>query len=78
LFKGNYDIHTDTVSSLTLEPAAVFWNNNKAGVLTTDITFESCIFENVSIGAKCRQTVAPVLGDPTGTESVIKFINTKF
>ena len=78
LFKGNYDIHTDTVSSLTLEPAAVFWNNNKAGVLTTDITFESCIFENVSIGAKSRQTVAPVLGDPTGTESVIKFINTKF
>jgi hypothetical protein len=78
LFKGDYDIQTDAVTSLALEPAAVFWNNNKEGVLTTDITFKSCIFEGISIGAKCTQTIAPVSGDPTGTLSVVKFIDTKF
>jgi hypothetical protein len=69
-FKGSYDISSDAVSSLTSEPAALFWNNTLAGVTTNEITFNSCIFENTSIGVKCRQTIL--------ADTVINFNDTKF
>lgn len=70
VFKGDYDIQLDAVSSLSLETAAVFWNNTVEGVKTTDINFNSCVFENTSVGVKCQQTIL--------ADTVINFNNTEF
>ena len=70
VFQGDYDINSDTVSSLALEPAALFWSNTIEGIKVTDITFDSCIFNNTSVGVKCQQTIL--------ADTVINFNNTEF
>jgi hypothetical protein len=54
-FKGEY-VLGDTVSSLSTEPAALFWQNTLAGTKVTDIKFKDCTFESNSISTKCIQS----------------------
>jgi hypothetical protein len=68
-FRGNY-ILGNTVTSLPAEPAAVFWNNDLAGVRVDNLKFKSCHFESNSVAVKCNQTAA--------FDTAIKFIDTKF
>ena len=68
-FLGEYNLG-NTVSSYTTEPAAVFWNNDLAGIKVDNINFNSCRFEANSISVKCVQTVA--------FDTVIKFDTCEF
>jgi len=68
-FLGEYNLG-NTVSSYTTEPAAVFWNNDLAGIKVDNINFNSCRFEANSISVKCVQTVV--------FDTVIKFNRCEF
>jgi hypothetical protein len=68
-FRGDY-VLGDVVNSIVTEPAAVFWNNNLAGVKVDNLRFDNCHFESNSISVKCNQTAA--------FDTAIKFINSKF
>jgi hypothetical protein len=68
-FLGEYNLG-NTVSSYTTEPAAVFWNNDLAGIKVDNINFNSCRFEANSISVKCLQTVR--------FDTVVKFNSCKF
>lgn len=72
MFLGEYDIHSDTVTSLTTEPAAVLWNNEfgKEGIIVDNVKFTGCEFISNSISIKCVQTVV--------YDSRIKFNDCKF
>jgi hypothetical protein len=54
-FLGIYELG-DAVASLSTEPAAVFWLNNRDGVKVNNVKFKSCKFESNSLGVKCLQT----------------------
>jgi hypothetical protein len=54
-FLGNYELG-DTVPSLSLEPSAVVWSNDRDGVKVNNVKFKSCKFESVSVGVTCLQT----------------------
>lgn len=54
-FLGDYELG-DTVTSLTTEPAAAFWQNILVGTKVTDIKFRNCKFDSNSISVKCVQT----------------------
>lgn len=69
LFKGEYNLG-NTVASYTTEPAAVFWNNNLAGIKVNNISFKGCKFEANSISVKCVQTVA--------FDTAVKFVDCEF
>ena len=68
-FKGEYNLG-NAVTSLTTEPAALFWNNDLAGIKVNNIKFKSCIFESNSISVKCVQTVA--------FDTTVKFTDCRF
>ena len=68
-FLGEYNLG-NVVSSYTTEPAAVFWNNDLAGIKVDNINFNSCRFEANSISVKCVQTVV--------FDTVIKFNKCEF
>ncbi len=68
-FLGEYNLG-NTVSSYTTEPAAVFWNNDLAGIKVDNINFNGCRFEANSISVKCVQTVV--------FDTVIKFNRCEF
>lgn len=55
-FKGEY-VLGDTVSALSTESAAVFWQNTISGTTVDNILFKDCIFESNSLSIKCLQTV---------------------
>jgi hypothetical protein len=55
-FLGEYNLG-NAVSSYVTEPAAVFWNNDLAGIKVDNINFKGCRFEANSISVKCVQTV---------------------
>jgi len=55
-YQGEYNLGNE-VSNVVTEPAAVFWENNLAGIKVTDILFESCKFDSNSISIKCSQTI---------------------
>ncbi len=55
LFSGSYSLG-QSVPSLNAAPSAVFWNNDLFGIRTTDLLFQDCEFNSVSIGIKCSQT----------------------
>jgi hypothetical protein len=68
-FQGEYELG-DTVSSLSVEPAAVLWNNTLSGTKMTNNKFKSCTFEANSISLKCIQTAV--------FDTEIKIEDTKF
>ena len=68
-FLGEYNLG-NAVSSYVTESAAVFWNNNLAGIKVNNIDFKGCKFEANSISVKCVQTVA--------FDTNIKFSNCEF
>ena len=68
-FLGEYNLG-NVVSSYTTEPAAVFWNNDLAGIKVDNIDFNGCRFEANSISVKCVQTVV--------FDTVIKFKKCEF
>lgn len=49
------DIISDVITSLSSQPAAVYWNNILLGTRATDLRFESCEFISNHIGIKCLQ-----------------------
>lgn len=55
IFQGEYNLG-NSVPSLTTEPAAVFWENNLAGIKVDNIQFKYCLFESNSVAVKCSQT----------------------
>ena len=69
IFQGEY-VLGDTVTSLSSEPASVFWENTSVGTKVDNISFKNCLFENNSISIKCLQT--------TVFDTSIKFDNCKF
>jgi len=68
-FLGEYNLG-NSVSSYTTESAAVFWNNDLAGIKVDNINFNGCRFEANSISVKCVQTVV--------FDTVIKFNRCEF
>ena len=68
-FLGEYNLG-NAVGSYVTEPAAVFWNNDLAGIKVDNINFNSCRFEANSISVKCVQTVR--------FDTVIKFNSCEF
>lgn len=68
-FKGDY-VLGDAISSLSIEPPAVLWQNILSGTKTTNVKFNNCTFESNSVAVKCTQT--------TAYETVIKFVECKF
>jgi hypothetical protein len=54
-FLGGYELG-DAVASLSTEPAAVFWLNDRDGIKVNNVKFKSCKFESTSLGVKCSQT----------------------
>jgi len=54
-FLGTYELG-DAVTSLSTEPAAVFWLNDRDGIKVDNVKFKSCRFESTSLGVKCSQT----------------------
>lgn len=64
------DVISNIISSLATQPAAVFWNNELAGIKTNNIKFDSCDFESNCVSIKCLQTAE--------FDTVIKFDNCKF
>lgn len=56
-FRGLFRLG-DTVSTITNEPAAVFWSNNSLALAVTDIVFEQCQFDSNSLSVKCTQTLS--------------------
>ena len=68
-FLGDYSLG-DTVTSLSAEPAAVFWENNLIGTRVTNVTFKDCLFQENSVSVKCLQTAI--------FETNIKFDGCKF
>ncbi len=54
-FLGTYELG-DVVASLSTEPAAVFWLNDRDGIKVDNVKFKSCKFESTSLGVKCSQT----------------------
>ncbi len=59
-----------TVTSLSSEPAAVFWENGLVGTRVTDILIKNCLFQGNSIAVKCLQSSV--------YDTVIKFDACKF
>jgi len=55
-FKGTYSLG-DTVTNLSIEPAAVYWNNTLSGTKVTNVTFHDCVFESNSVGVRCNQSI---------------------
>jgi len=68
-FQGTYQLG-DTVTSISTEPSSVFWSNNVAGVTVNDLAFEYCLFQEVSVGVTCAQTITQ--------SSTVKFDECKF
>jgi len=68
-FKGEY-VLGDSVLAPASESAAVQWQNDINDIKTTDIVFEKCLFDSLSMGVKCTQTSV--------FETTVKFIDTKF
>jgi len=64
------DVISDIITPLAVESSAVFWNNLLFGTRTTDVSFKNCIFQSVSVGVKCNQTVS--------FETNVDFYNCKF
>ena len=54
-FLGSY-ILGDSVTDITTESAAIFWENQLVGTKVTNNSIARCLFENISIGIKCIQT----------------------
>lgn len=54
-FNGSYNLG-DTVSSLTTEPSAVFWENTLIGTRVDNVKFKNCLFQSNSVSIKCSQT----------------------
>jgi len=67
-FLGNYEFGNSV--TLTTAPAAVFWENNLAGIAVENLKFKDCLFEANGIAAKCNQTAV--------FDTTVKFENTKF
>lgn len=53
-FVGDYTLDTDIIDPLS-EYAAVIWQNEFIANATTDLTFEKCEFDSVSIAVRCTQ-----------------------
>jgi hypothetical protein len=64
------DVTSNIISSLGVQPAAVFWDNELAGIKTNNIKFISCEFESNCLSIKCLQTAV--------FDTVVKFDNCKF
>ncbi len=56
-FEGEY-VLGNTVTSLSTEPSAVFWNNDLFGTRVTDLVFDNCDFISNSVSIKCSQSVS--------------------
>ena len=56
LFKGEYQLG-GSIANFSIEPAAVFWNNDIVGTKVDDVKFQHCNFEENSISVRCNQTV---------------------
>ena len=69
VFQGTYNLG-DVVPLDYTAPAAVFWNNDIAGIKVTDIKFKSCVFDANALSVKCVQTVS--------FDTVVKFDDCKF
>ena len=69
VFLGEYSLG-DTVTSLSAEPAALFWENNLIGTRVDNVSFINCHFNSNSVSVKCLQTDT--------FETYIKFDNCKF
>lgn len=54
-FMGEY-VLGNTVTSLSSEPAAVYWENTLVGTKVDNILFRDCAFEGNSINIKCSQS----------------------
>ena len=55
-FKGEHFLGRP-VSSLSIEPSALFWQNNLEGTIVNDVHFNNCMFSNNSISIKCLQSI---------------------
>ena len=69
LWKGEY-VLGNVVSSLSTEPAAVFWNNDTTGIKLDGIIFDDCEFNSNSLSLKCSQAIQ--------TETRLTIKNSKF
>ena len=69
IFQGTYNLG-NVVPAYDTAPAAVFWNNDIAGIKVTDIRFKSCVFNANALSVKCVQTVS--------FETIVKFDNCEF
>ena len=56
IFKGEYQLG-GPIADFSLEPAAVFWNNDVVGTKVDNVKFQHCGFEENSISVRCNQTV---------------------
>jgi hypothetical protein len=45
------------ISSLPVEPSAVFWENNSPGTIVSNLHFNNCLFDTNSISVKCLQSI---------------------
>ena len=68
-FRGSYELG-DTVSNLSTEPAAIYWNNSLAGTATTFLEFKDCMFDSTGVGIHCQQSLP--------FETRLNFRNCKF
>jgi len=55
-FKGQHFLGKE-ISSLSVERPAIFWQNNFAGTIVTDLHFNNCSFNKNSISIKCLQSI---------------------
>ena len=56
-FQGEYVLSNTQVADYTVEPAAVYWINDRDGIKVDGIKFKDCLFDSNSISIKCSQTI---------------------
>lgn len=70
-WQGEYNLGIPSGSIvLSTNSAAVFWNNNIAGIKVDKVRFDGCIFESNAISVKSNQTIV--------TDTVVDFTDSRF
>jgi hypothetical protein len=69
LFEGQHFLGR-SILGLEVEPSAIFWENNLAGTIVSDLHFNNCSFNQNSVSIKCLQSIL--------TRSEISFNNCYF
>jgi hypothetical protein len=76
IVKGEYDLG-DSVSDISDEPSAIYWEHQIEGTAVTNVKFYSCIFENNSIGIKSK-LIPPFPIEPADYDTEILISDSRF